>query len=120
MHNGADVLDELRDLFAHYLALAPGAADVMALWVAHTFIFDRFDHTGYLAIVSPQRRSGKSTTLAVLVPPTFNVPRARYSRRKVRTTVGLPGQVYESHRSSSPNWVGKCARTAGEGQVSNV
>lgn len=64
--DGADVLDELRDLFVRYLALAPGAADVMALWAAHTYIFDRFDHTGYLAIVSPQRRSGKSTTLTVL------------------------------------------------------
>jgi len=64
--DGADVLDELRDLFDRYLVLPVGAAVMMALWVAHTFIFDRFDHTGYLAIVSPQRRSGKTTTLTVL------------------------------------------------------
>jgi putative DNA primase/helicase len=62
----ADVLVELRDLFARYLVLPVGAAVVMALWVAHTYIFDRFDHTGFLAIVSPQRRSGKTTTLTVV------------------------------------------------------
>lgn len=64
--DGGDVLDEVRDLFAEYLSLASGAADVMALWVAHTYVFDRFDHTGYLAIVSPQKRSGKTTALTVL------------------------------------------------------
>jgi putative DNA primase/helicase len=63
---GAEVLDEVRGLFDRYLVLGNGCAELLALWVAHTYLFDAFDHTGYLAIVSPQRRSGKTTTLTVL------------------------------------------------------
>ena len=38
----------------------PEQADAVALWVGHTWVYDQFDTTPYLAIQSPEKRSGKS------------------------------------------------------------
>ena len=35
-------------------------ADAAALWVGHTWVYDQFDVTPYLAIQSPEKRSGKT------------------------------------------------------------
>jgi len=39
---------------------------VVALWVAHTFIYRKFQHTPRLAINSPEKQCGKSTLLKIL------------------------------------------------------
>jgi len=41
-------------------------APAIALWIAHTYALDAFDHTGYLAVVSPEKRCGKTTALQVI------------------------------------------------------
>lgn len=64
--NGDALLNELRQYFNRY-AVTPKHADiVLALWVLHSWVFDRFDITPYLLVTSPTRRCGKSLVLTIL------------------------------------------------------
>jgi hypothetical protein len=64
--DGAALLDALRHRFARYVVL-PAHADVaLALWVAHTWVFECFDVTPYLSITSPTRRCGKTVLMTLL------------------------------------------------------
>ena len=64
--DGDDLLDQLVELFHRYLALPKGGAELLALWVAHAHAFDLFQITPRLALLSPERRCGKTTTLSLL------------------------------------------------------
>lgn len=69
--NGADTLSKIAETFAHYVALPDGAADTLALWVAHTHGFTAFLCSPRLNISSPEKRCGKTTlrdVVAVFVP----------------------------------------------------
>jgi putative DNA primase/helicase len=59
--NGAEVLRNLTESFTRYLALPDGGADSLALWCAHTHLFDAFICSPRLNITSPERGCGKST-----------------------------------------------------------
>ena len=63
---GAALLDELTAAIRRHVILRPAAAEAVALWVAHTWVACRFQHTPRLAITSPAKRCGKSTLLDVL------------------------------------------------------
>jgi putative DNA primase/helicase len=79
---GANVLTEVADTFARYVALPHGAAEALALWCAHTHCFDGFTCTPRLHVTSPDKGCGKSTlrdVLATFVPrpmPTENLSAA--------------------------------------------
>jgi putative DNA primase/helicase len=62
----ADVLDEAVDAVRRHIVLVPEAAEVIALWAAHTWVYQRFEHTPRLGITSPAPRCGKSTLLDIL------------------------------------------------------
>ena len=62
----ADVLDALANALDRHMVLSTAARDVIALWVAHTWVFDRYQHTPRLGITSPEKRCGKSTLLDVV------------------------------------------------------
>ena len=64
--DGDDLLDQLVELFYRYLALPKGGAELLALWVVYTHAFDLFQVTPRLALLSPERRCGKTTTLSLL------------------------------------------------------
>jgi putative DNA primase/helicase len=64
--NGAALLSEIRDVSRQYLVLPNGGAEVLALWAIHTHIFECFGHSPRLAITSPEKGCGKTTTLDVL------------------------------------------------------
>lgn len=69
--NGADVLSEIAETFARYVALPEGAGDALALWTAHAHCFESFMCSPRLNISSPEKGCGKTTlrdALAVLVP----------------------------------------------------
>ena len=71
MVNGADTLSQIAKTFAHYVTLPEGAADVLALWVAHAHGFTAFLCSPRLNISSPEKRCGKTTlrdVVAVFVP----------------------------------------------------
>ncbi len=60
------LLDDLTAAVRKHVILRPAAAEAVALWVAHTWVADRFQHTPRLGITSPAKRCGKSTLLDVL------------------------------------------------------
>ncbi|MGC8468531.1 MAG: DUF3631 domain-containing protein [Acetobacteraceae bacterium] len=62
----ADLLDGLAAAIRRHVVLTGAAADATALWIAHTWIYERFDYTPRLAITSPTHRCGKSTLLELL------------------------------------------------------
>jgi len=63
---GAELLDRVCLFIRRFVLLSKEQADVTALWSAHTHAFDAAEHTPYLDINSPEKRSGKSRLLEVL------------------------------------------------------
>jgi hypothetical protein len=64
--NGADVLSEISETLSRYVVLPRGGADVLALWCAHTHLFDVFTCSPRLNISSPERGCGKTTLRDVI------------------------------------------------------
>ena len=64
--NGAGLLDDICNAVKRYLVLPEGSAEVLALWAIHTHALERFEHSPRLAITSPEKQCGKTTTLDVL------------------------------------------------------
>jgi hypothetical protein len=64
---GAWVLTDLADFLARHVAFpSPEARDAVVLWVAHTWTVDAFDSTPRLALLSPERRCGKTRVLELV------------------------------------------------------
>ena len=64
--DGLELLDELRDTFTRHLILPDHAAPTLALWVLHTYSFELGDIAAYLALLSPEKRCGKTTALSLV------------------------------------------------------
>jgi hypothetical protein len=64
--NGADILSQIAETFTRYIALPAGAADALALWVAHAHAFKAFLCSPRLNINSPEKRCGKTTARDVV------------------------------------------------------
>ncbi len=64
--DGAEVLAEIAETITNYVVLPAGAADAIAVWVAHAHACDAFLHTPRLNIQSPEKRCGKTTLRDVL------------------------------------------------------
>lgn len=62
----AKLLNDIRGVFDRFMVVSDEAKDMLALWVAHTYVFREFDVTPYLAIMSPTKRSGKTNLLTIL------------------------------------------------------
>ena len=63
---GRELLDAITAAVRHHVILRPTAAEAVALWIVHTWVAERFQHTPRLGITSPAKRCGKSTLLDVL------------------------------------------------------
>jgi hypothetical protein len=77
--NGSELLDQIVACLREYLVLPSGSAEIIALWVLHTHVFDCFAITPRLAITSPEKGCGKTTLLDVI-----NELVARPFRRRMR------------------------------------
>lgn len=64
--NPADLLSEIAAAIESHVILSSAARDAIALWIAHTWVYQRFQHTPRLGITSPEKRCGKSTLLDLL------------------------------------------------------
>ena len=64
---GATLLDELVALIRTYMVLPEYGPEIVALWIAHTYVVNAADYTPYLLVTSPVRECGKSTLLDLLV-----------------------------------------------------
>ncbi len=65
--DGAELLDELRELVTMYVVLPDGAADALALWTLFTYTFKHARTCPLIAFTSPDKRCGKSTALRALI-----------------------------------------------------
>jgi hypothetical protein len=60
------ILDEVTAFIRRYVVLTDYQASTIALWITHAHFIDAFDVSPPLAIVSPEKRSGKTLLLDVL------------------------------------------------------
>jgi hypothetical protein len=68
-HEGALLLDEIRGFIARHVVFPSShALTAVTLWVVHTHLVDRFDSTPRLAVLSPEKQSGKTRLLEILDP----------------------------------------------------
>jgi putative DNA primase/helicase len=61
-----DLLDDLAIAIRRHVILPPASVTCIVLWIAHTWVFDRFQHSPRLSVTSPAKRCGKSTLLDLL------------------------------------------------------
>lgn len=61
-----DVLDLVLHLIELHIAISPTERLAVALWILHTYVFDRFDITPRLAALSPASGCGKTALLILL------------------------------------------------------
>lgn len=74
---GSALLDELVAIIRRHIVMPECAAHAMALWIVHTHALEPAQMTPRLAILSPEKRCGKTTVLKVL---------GRLVRRPLSTT----------------------------------
>jgi putative DNA primase/helicase len=67
--DGAELLDEIREVLIRHMALPTGAAEALALWILGSYAYDAFRIWPKLTITSPEKRCGKSTLLTGLLAP---------------------------------------------------
>jgi hypothetical protein len=68
-----NVLDLILALMERHVAITAEERVAVALWVLHTYVFERFDITPRLAVLSPASDCGK-TRLMVLMKLLVNRP----------------------------------------------
>ena|GEM_PF-989108 len=63
----ATALEDLAEYVKRYVFLSlPEQLTAVVLWAAHTWVVEQFETTPYLAVLSPEKRSGKTRLLDVL------------------------------------------------------
>ena len=60
--DGAALLDDLTHTYCRFVSLPDGGAEALALWIVFTYALDAFDVAPILALCSPLKRCGKTTT----------------------------------------------------------
>jgi hypothetical protein len=60
--DGAALLDELAHTYRRFVSLPDGGAETLALWVVFTYALEAFNVAPILALCSPLKRCGKTTT----------------------------------------------------------
>jgi len=60
--DGAALLDDLAQTYRRFVSLPDGGAEALALWIVFTYALDVFDVAPILALCSPLKRCGKTTT----------------------------------------------------------
>jgi putative DNA primase/helicase len=91
--DGAEVLSAVAARFLLYVALPPGAADALALWVTHTHCYTAFIYTPRLNLCSPEKGCGKTLALDVV---------ASLTPRALRTESITPAVLFRLVESCKP------------------
>ena len=62
-----ELLEAISSYLRRYVVFSrPTHADLIALWVVHTWTLSAFDYTPYLHVTSPEKRCGKTTLFELL------------------------------------------------------
>jgi hypothetical protein len=87
----AQILDAVLKFIRQYVAFPNDeSAIAVVAWIAHTHLLDHFDSTPRLAIVAPEKGSGKTRTLEVIEPVVPN------SLRSSSTTTAVLFRLIDS------------------------
>jgi hypothetical protein len=62
----AEILDEIRSILLRFAILPPHGAERIALWIAHTYVFEGFQYSPRLLVTGPQKRCGKSLVIRLI------------------------------------------------------
>jgi hypothetical protein len=62
----SSLVDDVQGFIARYVVMDDDQRLVVALWVLHTYVFEVFTQTPYLAVNSPEKQCGKTTLVGVL------------------------------------------------------
>ena len=81
--DGACLLDELTHELKRFVILPKNAEFALALWILHTYCFEKFDYSPIILITSPERECGKSRVIDMLVSLTSNPDRTDNSSAAV-------------------------------------
>lgn len=65
--DGDVLLTDLSEAICKYVSLPKKAADAIVLWVVWSYVIDHFDIAPRLAVLSPEKRCGKTTLLELIV-----------------------------------------------------
>jgi hypothetical protein len=52
-------LEDVREFFSRHIVVEPYEADAIALWIAHTYVYETARATPYIYFCSPDPGSGK-------------------------------------------------------------
>ncbi len=92
----SETLDEIECIIQRYMMMpANGLAMLIAVWIANTYTFDRFQYCGYLALRSATPQCGKSRLLGLIAslckgaPPRTAIPTAAILFRSPRKVLIL-------------------------------
>lgn len=64
--NSQQLLSEIQALISKHMVLPNGASPAITLWIVATYVYDAFRVFPKLAVISPEKRCGKSTMLDIL------------------------------------------------------
>jgi len=64
--DGAELLDAIVEVLERFIIMPDGAANAIALWTLHTYVFQAAMITPRLLLKSAQKRSGKTTLLVII------------------------------------------------------
>jgi putative DNA primase/helicase len=91
--NGAGLLDEIAEMFRRYIVLPSRGTDACALWTLATHLPESVQVAPILAAVSPEKRCGKTTLLALL---------GRLCRRPLSVANITPAALFRSVEQWQP------------------
>ena len=94
--NGAELLDEIRNTFNRHLVLPEHAAEALPPWILHTYCFGLGNVSTYLALLSPEKRCGKTTALSIA---------SKLCHRPLTTSNVSPAAVYRVIEKYSPTFL---------------
>src|SRR6266705_1764087 len=64
--NGNALLHEIRQLLSLFVVLPMWAAEILTLWIVHTYAYELREVAAYIGIESPKERCGKTTLMTLL------------------------------------------------------
>jgi 5S rRNA maturation endonuclease (ribonuclease M5) len=102
--DGATLLDAIVAEVRRYLVMPEHAPEAVALWILHAHAHDAFQCSPILAVVSPEKRCGKTRTLDVIrtlcrkvcSPPTRRLPLSSASSKSTRLHCSLTRWILSS------------------------
>lgn len=59
----AALLEELASIYCRFVILSEHGPEALALWTLHSYTFEHGEFSPILALISPEKRCGKTTTL---------------------------------------------------------